>query len=130
MAQFFMDFYGSGGPKDMGGRLKVFSNLVDARKHAMLFLKTQFRLTEKKFDNYSKYGSEMPYAVYGVGINTIKNGIISRCGFVGVKRTTSGGVKFVWTGYSTTKSRSEITINSDGTLRKGSVKKKASPFGL
>lgn len=129
MAQFFMDFYGSGGPKDMGNRLKVFSNLVDARKHAMLFLKTQFRLTEKKFDNYTKYGSEMPYAVYGVGINTIKNGIISRCGFVGVKRTTSGGVKFVWTGYST-KSRAEITINSDGTLRKGSVKKKASPFGL
>lgn len=129
MAQFFMDFYGSGGPKDMGKRLKVFDNLDDARKHAMLFLKTQYRLTEKKFDNYRKYGGVMPYAVYGVGINTIKNGIVSRCGFVGVKRTTSGGVKFVWTGFST-KSRAEITINSDGSLRKGSVKKKASPFGL
>lgn len=114
----------------MGRRLKVFSNLVDARKHAMLFLKTQYRLTEKRYDNHRKYGDELPYAVYGVGINTIKNGIVSRCGFVGVKSTTSGGVKFVWTGYSTTKSRAEITINSDGTLRKGSVKKKASPFGL
>lgn len=127
MAEYFMDFYGLGGPEHMGDRIKVFDNLDDARKHAILFLRSQYRLTEKKFDKYRKYGGQTPYPVYGVGINAIKNGIYTKCGYVGIRNTSSGGIKFIWKGSST--KRSEITLNSNGTLRKGSVKK-ASPFGL
>lgn len=131
MAQYFMDFYGMGGPKNMGGRIKVFDNLIDARKYAVQFLKTQNRLVEKKFENYEKgYLKTMPYAVYGVKINTIKNGIVSHCGYVKKETTSSGKVKFTWRGY---------TINPNGTLRKSAkkgtkteygIKGKLKPFGL
>lgn len=120
MAQYFMDFYGIDGPKNMGNRIKVFDSLIDARRYAIKFLMTKERLAEKKFENYRKYGGEIPYAVYGVSINTIKNGIYSRCGYVQKDYTRDGKVKFTWRGY---------TINPNGTLRK-TAKKKASPFGL
>lgn len=120
MAQYFMDFYGIDGPKNMGNRIKVFDSLIDARRYAIKFLMTKERLAEKKFENYRKYGGEIPYAVYGVPINTIKNGIYSRCGYVQKDYTRDGKVKFTWRGY---------TINPNGTLRK-TAKKKASPFGL
>lgn len=130
MAQFFMDFYGMGGPENMGKRIKVFDNLDDARKYTVQFLRTQDRLTEKKFDNYRKgYTKEMPYAVYGVKVHTIKNGIVSVCGYIEKQHTTSGQVKFVWKSRSGRSGGNGITINPNGTLRKV-AKKKALPFGL
>ena len=131
MAQFFMSFYGSSGLKNMGNRIKVFNTLVDARKHALQFLRTRDRLVEKQWHNYREYGGDMPKdVVYGVRINTIKNGIVSGCGYIEKTHTSNGQVKFVWKGF-TTHPEKGITINPNGTLRKGSVKKKASStFGL
>lgn len=129
MAQFFMDFYGMGGPKNIGGRIKVFDNLVDARRYAVQFLSTQNRLTEKKFNEYREGRTkEIPYPVYGVKMNTIKNGIVSVCGYIEKDYTSSGKVKFVWKSRNA-RSENGITINPNGTLRK-IAKKKAMPFGL
>lgn len=63
----------------------------------------------------------MPYAVYGVRINAIKNGIISKCGYVKKEYTSSGTVKFTWRGY---------TINPNGTLRKTTKKGTKSEYGI
>lgn len=129
MAQFYMDFYGMGGPENIGKRIKVFDNLVDARRYAVQFLSTQNRLVEKKFDAYREGRlKETPYPVYGVRINTIKNGIVSVCGYIAKEYTSSGKVKFVWKSRNT-RSENGITINPNGTLRKV-AKKKALPFGL